>query len=86
MECQLVALLRGCSIAMFDFAPNYRPFRMYGEKLTKRNLTYFGAGAAFFSSCMKAGIIPRKDLTLDKLRSIGAIHPLSQEGYRWFPL
>ena len=81
---QLVALLRGCSIAMFDFAPNYPDLLEVWRKVDEENLTYFGAGAAFFSSCMKAGIIPRKDLTLNKLRSIGSTgSPLSQEGYRW---
>ncbi|GIR50217.1 MAG: hypothetical protein CM15mP58_23140 [Burkholderiaceae bacterium] len=46
-NAQLVALLRKCSVAMFDFAPNYPDFLELWKKSGPENLTYFGAGAAF---------------------------------------
>ena len=83
-NAQLVALLRECSVAMFDFAPNYPDFLEVWRKVDAENLTYFGAGAAFFNSCMKSNIIPKNMFSFDKLRSIGATgSPLSQEGYIW---
>ena len=81
---QLLALLRKCSIAMFDFAPNYPDFLEVWRKVDEEKLTYFGAGAAFFTSCMKSNIIPKNKFNFDKLRSLGATgSPLSQEGYNW---
>ena len=83
-NAQLVALLRKCSIAMFDFAPNYPDFLKVWEKIDSENLTYFGAGAAFFNSSMKSNIIPKNKFSFDKLKSIGATgSPLSQEGFNW---
>ena len=81
---QLLALLRKCSVAMFDFAPNYPDFLEVWRKVDEENLTYFGAGAAFFNACMKSNIIPKNEFNFDKLRSLGATgSPLSQEGYNW---
>ena len=81
---QLLALLRKCSIAMFDFAPNYPDFLEVWRKVDEEKLTYFGAGAAFFTACMKSNIIPKNKFNFDKLRSLGATgSPLSQEGFRW---
>ena len=81
---QLLALLRKCSIAMFDFAPNYPDFLEVWRKVDEEKLTYFGAGAAFFTACMKSNIIPKNKFNFDKLRSLGATgSPLSQEGYNW---
>ena len=83
-NAQLVALLRKCSVAMFDFAPNYPDFLEVWRNVDSENLTYFGAGAAFFNSCMKSNIVPKKEYSFDKLRSIGATgSPLSQEGFNW---
>ncbi len=81
---QLLALLRKCSIAMFDFAPNYPDFLEVWRKVDEEKLTYFGAGAAFFTACMKSNIVPKNKFNFDKLRSLGATgSPLSQEGYNW---
>ena len=47
-------------------------------------LTWFGAGAAFFASCLKAGVEPMKEADLSRLHAIGSTgSPLSEEGYQW---
>jgi acetoacetyl-CoA synthetase len=47
-------------------------------------LTYFGAGAAFYASCMKAGATPRTAVDLGALRSLGSTgSPLSGDTYDW---
>ncbi len=83
-NAQLMALLRKCSIAMFDFAPNYPDSLEVWRKVDAEKLTYFGAGASFFTICMKSNLIPKEQFSFNKLRSIGATgSPLSQEGFRW---
>ena len=65
--------------------PEHQPDMMeVWRRVDSEKLTYFGAGAAFFSSCMKAGIEPKKKLKFNQLRSIGSTgSPLSPEGYSW---
>ena len=47
-------------------------------------VTFFGAGAAFYASCLKAGIEPAKLADLSRLRAVGSTgSPLPEEGYRW---
>jgi acetoacetyl-CoA synthetase len=47
-------------------------------------VTWFGAGAAFFASCLKAGVEPMKEADLSRLHAIGSTgSPLSEEGYQW---
>ena len=47
-------------------------------------VTFFGAGAAFFSSCLKAGIEPAKVADLSALRAVGATgSPLAIDAYEW---
>jgi acetoacetyl-CoA synthetase len=50
----------------------------------KEKLSYFGAGAAFFTSCLKAGVTPRTEIDLRSLKSLGSTgSPLSTDGYQW---
>ncbi len=46
--------------------------------------TYFGASAPYIQSCLKAGIVPRREADLSRLRGLGSTgSPLSPEGFRW---
>jgi acetoacetyl-CoA synthetase len=81
---QWMALGQGATVAMFDGAPNHPDMGVIWRFVAEEKLTFFGAGAAFFSTCMKAGIIPRTDVDLNALRSLGATgSPLSPEAYDW---
>jgi acetoacetyl-CoA synthetase len=80
---QLWPLLQGGTLALFDAAPGHpdllEPWRMVAAE----RLTHFGAGAAFFQSCLKGGIEPRS-LDLSALHFLGSTgSPLSPEGYDW---
>ncbi|MFN7004459.1 MAG: acetoacetate--CoA ligase, partial [Roseinatronobacter sp.] len=78
------ALGQGATVVMFDAAPNYPDMLEAWRMVARERLTYFGAGAAFFMGCQKAGVRPADDLDLSALRSVGATgSPLSQEGYDW---
>ena len=47
-------------------------------------VTFFGAGAAFYSACLKAGTSPQREVDLSKLRAIGSTgSPLAEDAYRW---
>ena len=47
-------------------------------------VTFFGAGAAFFASCLKAGIEPAKVADLSALRAVGSTgSPLAIDAYEW---
>lgn len=81
---QLAALGQGATVAIYDGAPNHPDMGVIWRFVADEGLTYFGAGAAFFSTCMKAGVTPRMEVDLSALRSLGATgSPLSPEAYDW---
>ena len=81
---QWSALARGAMVALFDGAPNHPDMLEVWRFVARERLTYFGAGAAFFMGCEKAGVRPGAELDLSNLRALGSTgSPLSQEGYDW---
>ncbi len=83
-NAQWMALGQGACVAMFDGAPNHPDMGVLWRFVADEKLTYFGAGAAYFSTCMKAGITPREDVDLSTIRSLGSTgSPLSGDAYDW---
>jgi acetoacetyl-CoA synthetase len=81
---QLNALASGAMVALHDGARNHPDMLDVWRMVARERLTYFGAGAAFFQGCQKAGVRPGAELDLSALRSLGSTgSPLSQEGYDW---
>lgn len=81
---QLNALAQGATVALHDGAPNFPDMLDVWRMVAREELTYFGAGAAFYQGCLKAGVRPGSELDLGALRSIGSTgSPLSPEGYDW---
>tara|TARA_R110001599_G_scaffold57612_1_gene158418 strand:+ start:1 stop:1437 length:1437 start_codon:yes stop_codon:yes gene_type:complete len=81
---QFTALGQGTTVAMFDGAPNYPDMGVIWRFVADEKLDFFGAGAAFFSGCMKAGLTPRDEVDLSALRSLGSTgSPLSSDAYDW---
>lgn len=87
-NCQLSGLLVGATCCLFDgnpAGPSRSPdwstlWRFAG--LSKA--TFFGAGAAFFASCLKADVHPLLEADLSHLRAIGSTgSPLSDACYEW---
>lgn len=80
---QFFALLHGGTVALFDAAPGHPDLLEVWRMVARERLTHFGAGAAFFQSCLKAGVEPRQ-LDLSALEMLGSTgSPLSPEGYDW---
>ncbi|MCV4821062.1 hypothetical protein OFM15_33805, partial [Escherichia coli] len=50
----------------------------------RHGVTYFGAGAAFYANCMKAGVDLASCGDLSRVRALGSTgSPLSEEVQRW---
>jgi len=87
-NCQVGGLLGGTTICLFDGSPSgpsktpdWTTLWRFAD-LTKT--TFFGAGAAFYASCLKAGVVPKDVADLSALRALGSTgSPLANECYRW---
>jgi acetoacetyl-CoA synthetase len=83
-NAQWMALGQGATVALFDGAPHYPDMGVIWRFVAAEKLTFFGAGAAFFSGCLKDCITPKDDVDLDALRSLGSTgSPLSSDAYDW---
>jgi acetoacetyl-CoA synthetase len=81
---QVGGLLVGSTICLFDGNPGWPDAGTLWRFAGESGVTFFGAGAAFYTSCMKAEIEPRTIADLSDLRAIGSTgSPLPPEGYQW---
>ncbi len=83
------ALLGGTTVCLFDGNPagatrGNPDWSTLWRFAADVGATFFGAGAAFYASCMKAEVEPQKVADLSRLRAIGSTgSPLSADAYRW---
>ena len=90
-NAQVGALLGGTTICLYDGNPGgaraaegVHDWGTLWRFAGVCGATFFGAGAAFYASCMKAGVEPMREADLSRLRAIGSTgSPLSEDGYRW---
>jgi len=83
-NAQWMALGQGATVCLYDGAPNHPDMLALWRFVAEEKLTYFGAGAAFFAGCLKAGVTPREAVDLSTLRSLGSTgSPLSSDAYDW---
>ncbi len=87
-NAQLGGLLNGTTCCIFDGNPggskNQPDWTTLWRFAAKLDVTFFGAGAAFFANCMKAGIDLSSCGDLTKVRALGTTgSPLSEESQRW---
>ena len=92
---QAGALLGGTTVCMYDGSPAGPESGLAGDRRASdwstlwrfaadTKATFFGAGAAFFASCLKAGVEPQRAGDLGALRAVGATgSPLAIECYEW---
>lgn len=81
---QVGGLLVGATVCLFDGNPGWPDLGVLWRFVGETRTTFFGAGAAFFASCLKAGIEPAALADLSSLRAVGSTgSPLPPEGYRW---
>lgn len=85
---QVAGLLLGTTICIYDGSPAGKIGKADWSTLWRfvdeTKATFFGAGSAFFASCLKAEVKPKEILPLKHLRALGATgSPLATECYRW---
>jgi acetoacetyl-CoA synthetase len=87
-NCQVGGLLGGTTICLFDGSPagphGAPDWTTLWRFAGLSGATFFGAGAAFYASCLKADVRPQQAADLSRLRAVGSTgSPLAVEGYRW---
>jgi acetoacetyl-CoA synthetase len=77
-------LLVGATIVLYDGSPGWPDLNALWDFAARTELTMLGVGAAFITSCMKAGITPGVSHDLSRLTAIGSTgSPLPVEGFQW---
>ncbi len=80
----VAGLLSDTAIVLYDGSPGYPDQTTLWELAARTRSTLFGAGAAFFHGCMRAGIEPARGRDLGDLRSVGSTgSPLAPEAFDW---
>lgn len=83
-NAQVAGLLVGATICIYDGNPGYPDWGALWRFVGETGVSFFGAGAAFFAGCEKAGVEPNQVADLSRLRGVGATgSPLAPESYRW---
>ena len=78
------ALLCGTTVCLYDGHPSYPEPDALWRYAADVRATFLGAGAAYFTACMKAGLSPRGSVDVSRLRALGSTgSPLPPEAYEW---
>jgi acetoacetyl-CoA synthetase len=85
---QVGGLLSGTTICLFDGSPSgpkARPdWGVLWDFVARHRVTWFGAGAAFYSSCQKAGVVLADHAQLGVIRALGSTgSPLPADVQLW---
>jgi len=81
---QVGGLLTGATIALAEGSATHPDHGRLWRFAGRAGLTALGAGAAYYTACMKAGVVPRDEADLSMLKMLGSTgSPLPPEGYRW---
>ncbi|MGB6458323.1 MAG: acetoacetate--CoA ligase [Streptosporangiaceae bacterium] len=77
-------LLAGATVVLYDGSATHPETDALWALAAQTGVSYFGAGAPYLLTCMKAGIHPAREHDLTALRGIGSTgSPLPPEGFRW---
>ncbi len=87
-NAQLAGLLCGATVCLYDGHPagsRERPdWGVLWRFAARHRVTFFGAGAAYFANCMKAGVDVAASGDLSRVRALGSTgSPLAEEVQRW---
>ncbi|MGJ7581938.1 acetoacetate--CoA ligase [Variovorax sp. RHLX14] len=87
-NCQLAGLALGATVALYDGNPagsKERPdWGVLWRFVARHRVTFFGAGAAYFANCMKAGLDVARCGDMSRVRALGSTgSPLAEDVQRW---
>ncbi|MDB5857614.1 MAG: acetoacetate--CoA ligase [Ramlibacter sp.] len=78
------ALLLGTTVCVYDGHPSWPAADTLWQFADQVGATFLGAGAAYYTGCMKAGVQPRKSVDVSRLRALGSTgSPLPPQAYTW---
>ena len=85
---QLSGMAFGATICIYDGNPagsKEKPdWGVLWRFVARHRVTFFGAGAAYFTNCMKAGLVAKECGDLSRVRALGSTgSPLPEEVQRW---
>jgi len=85
---QLSGMAFGATICIYDGNPagsKEKPdWGVLWRFVARHKVTFFGAGAAYFTNCMKAGLVAKECGDLSRVRALGSTgSPLPEEVQRW---
>jgi acetoacetyl-CoA synthetase len=74
----------GSGLVLYDGDPGHPDLTTLWRLAEETGTTYYGASAPFLLACRKAGLTPRRDFDLTRLRGVGSTGaPLPAEGFRY---
>ncbi|MCP2326669.1 acetoacetyl-CoA synthetase [Hamadaea flava] len=74
----------GSAIVMFDGNPGWPDLGALWRMAEQTQTTFFGTSAPFLLACRKAGLSPKDEADLSRLKGLGSTGaPLPPEGFRW---
>ncbi|NUR47496.1 MAG: acetoacetate--CoA ligase [Hamadaea sp.] len=74
----------GSAIVMFDGNPGWPDLGALWRMAEQTGMTFFGTSAPFLLACRKAGLSPKDEADLSRLKGLGSTGaPLPPEGFRW---
>ena len=83
-NCQVGGLLGGTTICIYDGNPGWPDWTTLWRFVGAAQVSFFGAGSAYYAACLKAGVEPNEVADLARLGALGATgSPLSIECYEW---
>lgn len=78
------ALLVGATVYLYDGHPAHPQPDTLWRFAADVKLSFLGAGAAYYTGCMKSGLVPREQMDLSHLRALGSTgSPLPPQAYEW---
>jgi acetoacetyl-CoA synthetase len=85
---QLSGMAFGATICIYDGNPagskDKPDWGVLWRFVARHKVTFFGAGAAYFTNCMKAGLVAKDCGDLSRVRALGSTgSPLPEEVQRW---
>ncbi len=77
-------LLRGTTSCVYEGHPSHPGPETLWRFAEATRTSLFGAGAAYYTGCMKAGLAPRSFIDVSRIRTLGSTgSPLPPEAYEW---
>ena len=78
------SMLAGATLVLYDGAAGHPNLNALWQLADEARIAHFGAGAAFYTTCMREELKPMSTVKLPHLRSIGSTgSPLPPEAFRW---